>query len=146
MYTPHESVMSFVITVHINATNATTANATAAAISSVSLTPAKPRALSTDKRVSAALVGDLLPFRAFPVLTSQRLLMPSLSGTSQLRPADWMLVDPSMLTLDGSECNKIGVGFSAFKCEPRNNIINSLLVARTPCLDGILLPSESSAC
>jgi len=30
----------------------------------------------------------------------------------------WMLVDQSLVTLDGSECNKIGVGFSAFRYQP----------------------------
>ena len=114
--------MSFTVTISVDATNATLSNATAAAaVSQVLLTPAKPKGLSADKRVSAQLVGDLMPYRAFPVLTSQRLLMPSLSGASTLRPAEWMLIDPSMLTLDGSECNKIGVGFSAFKCAPCSN-------------------------
>jgi Male gamete fusion factor len=114
VYTPHESVLSFAITVSINATNATINNA--AAVSSLTLSPAVPRAVSSDKRVLAQLVGDLAPYRAYPVLTSQRLLMPTLTSLSLLRPAEWLLVDPSMITLDGSECNKIGVGFSAFRC------------------------------
>lgn len=29
----------------------------------------------------------------------------------------WMFIDKSLVTLDGSECNKIGVGYSAFKYE-----------------------------
>jgi Male gamete fusion factor len=117
VYTPYESTIAFTITITINATNATT-DASAPTVSAVTLTPSTPKVVSPDKRVSAQLVGDLVPYRAYPVLTSQRLVMPALSNLNQLRPADWMLVDPSMITLDGTECNKIGVGFTAFRCAP----------------------------
>ena len=29
----------------------------------------------------------------------------------------WMFIDKERVTLDGTECNKIGVGYSAFKHE-----------------------------
>lgn len=34
--------------------------------------------------------------------------------------ANWMFIPREMVTLDGSECNKIGVGYSAFRNEASN--------------------------
>ena len=118
--------MDFQISVSVNVSMPASASGTDASSTplpgpaEVALTPAQPKGRTPDKRVRAQLVGDLLPYTAFPVLTSQRLLMPSLEDLSALRPADWMLLDPSVITMDGSECNKIGVGFSAFQCASRD--------------------------
>lgn len=113
----HESVMDFDITVTIDTSSAQPpdASGTLPRSAQVVLNPSAPRASAAGGLVAAQLVGDLLPYRAFPVLTSQLLLMPALSSVSQLRPAEWMLLDRAMVTLDGSECNKIGVGFTAFR-------------------------------
>lgn len=118
VFTVHESTMDFRITVSVNVSMPASDAAAAPlpAPAQVHLTPAQPKGRTPDKRVRAQLVGDLLPYTAFPVLTSQRLVMPRLLDLSSLRPEDWMLLDPSAITMDGSECNKIGVGFSAFKC------------------------------
>lgn len=116
--------MDFDITVTVDTSaaqaggNATQGDGSADAlppVSQVTLDPSRPAASTAGGRVSAQLTGDLMPYRAFPVLTSQLLLMPALSSVSQLSPAEWMLLDRGMVTLDGSECNKIGVGFSAFR-------------------------------
>lgn len=117
MYSIHESTLDFVITISINATAPPPGLLTAAfKASDVLLTPSYPKRRSSDGQVAAQLAGDLMPYNAFPVLTSQLLLMPSLAGVSTLRPSEWMLLEPSMVTMDGSECNKVGVGFSAFRC------------------------------
>lgn len=123
-YNVHDSVMDFAITVTVDSSSAQ-APGTQAQVESMSgvlpnvtqivLSPSTPRSTAAGGRVSAQLVGDLTPYRAFPVLTSQLLLMPALSSVSQLNPAEWMLLDRGMVTLDGSECNKIGVGFTAFR-------------------------------
>jgi hypothetical protein len=116
VYNVHESSLTFEITVGVNvSTAAPSSGQMSGHRSEVKLSPSRPTGRTPDKRVSAQLVGDLVPYNAFPVLTSQRLLMPTVMNMSQLRPADWMLVDPTMITMDGSECNKIGVGFSAFR-------------------------------
>jgi hypothetical protein len=119
VYNVHESLLNFQITVGVNiSTAASTAGQMFANYSQVNLSPSLPKGRTSDKKVSAQLVGDLMPYNAFPVLTSQRLLLPALMDMSQLRPAEWMLVDPTLITMDGSECNKIGVGFSAFRLDP----------------------------
>ena len=79
-----------------------------------------PAAAASDARVIATLVGDLAPYKALPVLTSQVLLFPSPAGSTLEKvladhPEKWLLVDKSMVTLDGSECDKIGTSFSAFR-------------------------------
>ena len=33
-------------------------------------------------------------------------------------PAYWMLIDKTLVSLNGDECNLIGVGYSAFRNEP----------------------------
>ena len=120
VFTVHESTMDFAITIAINATAPPAANATAPefAATEVTLTPTYPKRRSDDGRVAGKLLGDLLPFNAFPVLTSQKLLMPQVADLNSLQPEAWMLLDPTLISLDGSECNKIGVGFSAFACAP----------------------------
>eukprot|EP00897_Mesotaenium_endlicherianum_P009056 jgi/Mesen1/8179/ME000044S07453 len=58
------------------------------------------------------------------LLSSKFLSVPQAGGSAaadfgKFDPdvATWMLVDPGMYTLDGSECNKIGASFSAFRFE-----------------------------
>jgi Male gamete fusion factor len=106
-YNVHESMLDFRVTVSINATDSNT--------TSLQLQPSSPRGRSADGAVGASLTGDLLPYSAFPVLSSKYLLMPSLGSVQTLDPNKWMVLDPSMLTFDGTECNKIGVGFNAFR-------------------------------
>jgi hypothetical protein len=122
VYSIHESTLDFEITISINATaTPSTSQAPAFQASEVPLSPSYPKRRSSDGQVAAQLVGDLMPYNAFPVLTSQLLLMPSLTGVSTLRPNEWMLLEPSMITMDGSECNKVGVGFAAFRCARRSH-------------------------
>jgi Male gamete fusion factor len=106
-YNVHESMLDFRVTVSINATDSN--------VTSLQLQPSSPRGRSADGAVGASLTGDLLPYSAFPVLSSKYLLMPSLGSVQTLDPNKWMVLDPSMLTFDGTECNKIGVGFNAFR-------------------------------
>ncbi len=62
----------------------------------------------------ARLIGDFMPSTPPSVLEEQILLRPFHPVDSTSPDDRWLLVDPSMVTLQGDECNKIGVGFSAF--------------------------------
>jgi hypothetical protein len=98
------------------------------------LSPSSP-SLHTEK-VQIKLVGDFSPSSPPPDLGSKVLLTPS-KPMSHLRvlvgSPFWMLVDRSQITFDGTECNKIGTSYSAFrsqgnKCEmPVNSCFGSQL-------------------
>jgi hypothetical protein len=93
------------------------ANATS---SSIVLAPDRPAAASTDKKLKASLVGDLQAYQALPVFSSKVLLIPapadaSLDQILTASPEKWMIVDKSQLSTDGSQCNKIGTAFTAFR-------------------------------
>ena len=84
------------------------------------LSPLRPRALSEGAAVGAELLGDLEGFQALPVLSEKYLLVPHPKGLgpnevlSQNRD-QWLLLDKSFVSLEGHECNKIGVGFTPFR-------------------------------
>ena len=51
-------------------------------------------------------------------LSSFYLLKPSYPSTNSLvleGTRAWMLIDKTLFTLDGTECNKIGVSYNAFR-------------------------------
>ena len=110
-----ESVLDFSIALALTVTNGTTGvNVTSA----LALSPSQPGVASADGRLQASLVGELMPYRALPVLTSQMLLLPtasSLDAALANHPEKWLLLPTSMVTLDGSECDKVGTAFTAFR-------------------------------
>ena len=121
-YDIHESHMDFEIIVTVNTTlgsNITQGTSTSTSnhtVSSLTLTPSRPKGVTEDRRVSAHLLGELSSYEAFPVLTSSKFLVRKAPGALHtLTSNDMMVVDNTMITLDGSECNKIGVGFTAFR-------------------------------
>lgn len=75
----------------------------------------------------ATFVGDFAPPQAPVELSGKYLLVPEMRALSteaaaahpQLKhgggPEDWMLLDKTHFALDGTVCNKIGVGYSAFR-------------------------------
>lgn len=122
MHQIHESHTDFEIVVTVNttlATNVTLGTTTSNSnntVSTLTLTPSRPRGVTEDRRVSAHLLGDLASYKAFPVLTSSKFLIRKAPGALfSLTDKDMLVVDNSMVTLDGSECNKVGVGFTAFR-------------------------------
>jgi hypothetical protein len=114
LYTIHESRMNFAIRVTVNTTLATT-DTSSGTVSEIILSPSRPRGVTQDKRVSAHLVGELATYQQFPVLTSSKFLLKK--GTYNFTAKDFMVIPDTMVTVDGSECNKVGVGFTAFKCD-----------------------------
>lgn len=95
-------------------------------ISELILSPSNTIDMNEQKTVKVQIIGDFLPVSNNPVDLSQKyLLVPSRPDrhTIYLKSVrSWMVVDKSYFTLDGSECDKIGVGYFAFqnqnnKCE-----------------------------
>lgn len=87
-------------------------------ISYLELSPKNIISTNEEKTILVKLIGDFLPTDIFPRdLSDKYLCIPS-------RPKDhlyikqgkyrWMLIDKTRFTLDGSECDKIGVGFYGF--------------------------------
>lgn len=71
-----------------------------------------------------SILGDYTPTNPPADLTSKFLLRPRVPTAESTQSSNWLLVDRQMVTIDGSECNKIGVGYSAFqnqanKCQQR---------------------------
>ena len=114
VYRLHESTLDFAITVELHDT-LLAADATAAA-GKVMLTPMRTAAATDSGRIAARLVGGIAPKQSYPELTSQFLLMPTNADLSAIEFEEWLLVDNTYVTLDDSECNKIGTSFSAFVC------------------------------
>ena len=111
-YTVEQYKINYII--KINVTN-TLDNST---ISYLELSPKNTMSINEDKNILVKLIGDFLPADIFPRDYSDKyLLIPS-------RPVNhfflkqghyrWMLVDKNKFTLDGSQCDKIGVSFAAF--------------------------------
>lgn len=81
--------------------------------------------------VIAKQVGDFPTSEAIPDLTSKVLLKVSKTSKIHFQPNAetvkdlfqfaimnyWMLVFRDMITFTGSECNKIGVGYTAFQTQ-----------------------------
>lgn len=122
MHQIHEAHMDFELVITVNTTLATnttgdSTNSTSNSSASVlTLGPSRPRGVTEDKRVSAHLLGELASYIQFPVLTSSKFLVRKAPGALwSLGPDDMLVVSDTMVTLDGTECNKVGVGFTAFK-------------------------------
>eukprot|EP00850_Spirogloea_muscicola_P007694 SM000039S14524 [mRNA] locus=s39:595544:600916:+ [translate_table: standard] len=87
----------------------------------LTLSASSPVALNKDRTISATLIGDFITYTQLPVLASYYLSVPQMVG---VRPSNlitsvtgWLLLDKSVYTLDGSECNKVGSSFAAFRYE-----------------------------
>ena len=80
--------------------------------------PTNLGAVDAQRAVAVRLVGDFAPFEAPLDLTNKYMFVPyGPSGDPRVTapaPQEWMLVDRSLVTADGSECNKIGVSYNGF--------------------------------
>ena len=85
------------------------------------MSPQSPDARSADKSILVQLEGDLMTATAPNELSSLYLFVPSSPVTDPVVQAGMsaaMFIDKSLVTLDGTECNKIGVSYSAFRNQP----------------------------
>ena len=85
----------------------------------VVVNPSKQFLLSPQRTASVRLVGDLASYRQIQILDGQWLMLPVQPDAD---PNDmyttnldmWVVLPPQMVTTTG-ECNKVGVGYTAFR-------------------------------
>lgn len=89
-------------------------------VTSLVLGPQSPGASTADGAVTARLLGDFASYtEEQPDLGATKMLFVPSQPTSHSRyqagTASWLLVDKNEVTIDGTECNKVGTSYSAFK-------------------------------
>ncbi|KAH9613807.1 hypothetical protein KSS87_001341 [Heliosperma pusillum] len=96
---------------------------TASKVSEVIVGPENRTAISNDNFLRVNMVGDFAGYTNIPSFEDFYLVIPRQHGPGQ--PPDlgrnfslWMLLERVRFTLDGLECNKIGVGYEAFNGQP----------------------------
>lgn len=70
--------------------------------------------MSSDELMVASLIGDFSPLSPPETFESMYLMKPSIPITNArvLEGSKvWMMVPQNMVTLDGTQCNKIGVAY-----------------------------------
>ncbi|RAL52657.1 hypothetical protein DM860_007425 [Cuscuta australis] len=92
-------------------------------VSEVTVGPGNRTAVSNDKFLRVNLVGDYVGYTDIPSFEDYYLVIPRHGGPGQPENLGsnysmWMLLERVRFTLDGLECNKIGVGFEAFNSQP----------------------------
>ncbi|KAF7138533.1 hypothetical protein RHSIM_Rhsim07G0093800 [Rhododendron simsii] len=78
---------------------------------------------SNDNFLRANLVGDYVGYTSIPSFEEHYLVIPRQGGPGQpqnlgMNFSMWMLLERVRFTLDGLECNKMGVGYEAFNGQP----------------------------
>jgi len=71
--------------------------------------------------VVVRLIGDFYPTTPPPTLSSLLLFTPSMPSDNSrvlMGSRRWMLLNPSQVTSDGTECNKVGTSYTAFNSQP----------------------------
>uniref|UniRef100_A0A0E0QU30 Generative cell specific-1/HAP2 domain-containing protein n=1 Tax=Oryza rufipogon TaxID=4529 RepID=A0A0E0QU30_ORYRU len=92
--------------------------------SEVIVGPENRTVVSEDSSLRVNLVGDFAGYTSLPSLENFYLVTPRKGvGGGQLEVlgddfSRWMLLERVLFTLDGLECNKIGVGYEAFRSQP----------------------------
>ncbi|KAH9777717.1 protein HAPLESS 2 [Citrus sinensis] len=96
---------------------------TGSKVSEVTVGPENKTATSADNFLKVNLIGDFVGYTNIPSFEEFYLVIPRQGGPGQ--PQDlggnfsmWMLLERTRFTLDGLECNKIGVSYEAFNGQP----------------------------
>ncbi|KAK1262030.1 Protein HAPLESS 2 [Acorus gramineus] len=92
-------------------------------VSEVVVGPENRTALSNDNFLRVNLIGDFVGYTSVPSFEDFYLVIPRQGASGQ--PQDlgsnfskWMLLERVRFTLDGLECNKIGVSYEAYNGQP----------------------------
>ncbi|XP_017610275.1 protein HAPLESS 2 [Gossypium arboreum] len=92
-------------------------------VSEVIVGPENRTATSKDNFLKVNLIGDFVGYTSIPTFEDFYLVIPRQGSPGQ--PNDlgrnlsmWMLLERVRFTLDGVECNKIGVSYEAFNGQP----------------------------
>ena len=121
------SLVDFEITVNATTTATTTTSSSSSTSSSQNLlllTPASPAGVLPAAGVAARLLGDLSSYAVPPDLGGSVLLIPhppdatSLTQILTQNTSEWLVVDKSLVSLDGRDCDRVGTSFSAFRSQP----------------------------
>lgn len=114
-YEINQYSLSYTIKVNIISTQNTSD------IQTLTLTPSNTISTSNDKNILVKIIGDFLPPNSLPPdYSSYYLLTPSYPETHIMVMEGsnyWMMVKNNMFTLDGRECDKIGVSYYAFQTQ-----------------------------
>ncbi|XP_011072209.1 protein HAPLESS 2 [Sesamum indicum] len=91
--------------------------------SEVIVGPENRTAISRDKFLRVNLVGDYVGYSDIPSFDDFYLVIPRQVSPGQPQYLGsnfsmWMLLERVRFTLDGLECNKVGVGYEAFNMQP----------------------------
>ena len=90
-------------------------------ISSLELSPQNIINSDENNNILVKLIGDFLPTDLFPRDLSDKFLLiptrPKDNINVQSGSQRWMLIDKIKFSLDGNECDKIGVGYFAFNSQ-----------------------------
>ncbi|GLJ26960.1 hypothetical protein SUGI_0527880 [Cryptomeria japonica] len=88
----------------------------------INVNPQNKRAVSNDNFLKANLIGDFSGYRSVPSFDNMYLSIPAQNlGKPKKLGNDfmkWMLIERTRYTLDGTECDKIGVDFVGFSNQP----------------------------
>ena len=88
---------------------------------SLILSPNNQNIISNDGKISIKIIGDFLPSNNLPNdLSSYYLLIPSYPKNNIKvieGKINWMILEREKFSLDGRECDKIGVSYYAFKTQ-----------------------------
>ncbi|EAR82880.2 male gamete fusion factor (macronuclear) [Tetrahymena thermophila SB210] len=82
------------------------------------LSTSNPTMKSSDNSTISKIIGTFTPTQPPADLSSYYLVKPSFPATDPRvlqGISSWMFVDKTMFTLDGTQCNKIGVSYSGFR-------------------------------
>ncbi|KAJ0964135.1 hypothetical protein J5N97_029257 [Dioscorea zingiberensis] len=92
-------------------------------ISEVVVGPENRTVLSKDNFLRVNLIGDFVGYTSIPSFEDFYLVTPRLGPAGQplhlgINFSRWMLLERVRFTLDGLECNKIGVSYEAYNGQP----------------------------
>ncbi|KAJ4712998.1 protein HAPLESS 2 [Melia azedarach] len=96
---------------------------TGSKVSEVTLGPQNRTVTSNDNFLRVNLIGDFVGYTNIPSFEEFYLVIPRQGGSGQQQDLGrnfsmWMLLERVRFTLDGLECNKIGVSYEAFNEQP----------------------------
>ncbi|KAI0495217.1 hypothetical protein KFK09_025367 [Dendrobium nobile] len=92
-------------------------------VSEVVMGPENRTVLSGDNFLRVNLVGDFVGYTSIPSFEDFYLVTPRLGAAGHPENlgknfSKWMLLERVRFTLDGLECNKIGIGYEAYRGQP----------------------------
>lgn len=100
---------------------AVTSSSTSSSQETLQISPSRGFVINSDRSVSARLLGDLDSYRQIQNLDGYWVMIPVEPGVDpnliySQNEDMWVILPPTMVTLTG-ECDKVGVGYTAFRIQ-----------------------------